>query len=826
MAADAARLTDESRSAMKGIRLFVAWYDTACTSTTLLLAVEHEKKAPSRATTFDVKERKQKIFKRAEAVKMTGNGIWVGIDLGTSNCACAVWDSTRGGAKWMRLPRHLLATPSECNGKDGRTVPSAVMLLQKSSGGNDSNGDGDESNVEHGIDSIIDLNQPTNRKDKSKGENLLSAWVGEAAVRRRIDMNEDEAAKKIPASTATIATLVRSVKRILGKRLDELSPELVRSLPLELIQGSDEVNDGFVRVPGEDEETFDTNDDNDLFKFVRVRVTPYNKDISWALSAVNDGDNDMRPSSLSVSPVQILAVILRSIRLAAKHYLMQPKTRRKNMKMPGGKGVYFSTIEVKNVVVGVPAHFSLLQRQLVQRACRMAGFEGHVSTLMESTAAAMAYGLSLTSPTTLDEDETEDGSSSHQTVLVVDMGGGTTDITIATRESADRQTQADPLSSGYTVVVTEGDAQLGGDDLDQAILEFVVGEIERATKKKGGTVLSLRERRALLRSCRTAKEALCDGEANLSEVEVEFQRRKVLVTQGSFRSIISPWIERAQKLVETAVRRFQDTPMSNKNISEVVLVGGTTRLPAVRSMLNGMFPKVELCTSLDPMGSVAQGLAIQAAFLSKDVPKHMLKSALMLDSLPHAIGVQVGSDDGRDGQLKFIPILKRNARLPAFGSATFSLANVRQAGVTIRAVEQIGEGNELVFEPMAKEDFTFMLRRLPEEELSKLSERSIEVGMKVDTDGRFIVSIFDEKDPEQVRKKQRYHQLKEKNGSGNSDDVFGELSYMTDLVLDETEFTMEQWLLLAGTIGMFIFYIAIKIAFAEIPNEEDGARIL
>ena len=329
-----------------------------------------------------------------------------------------------------------------------------------------------------------------------------------------------------------------------------------------------------------------------------------------------------------------------------------------------------------------------------------------------------------------------------------------------------------------------------------------------------------------MRSCRTAKEALCDGEANLSEVEVEFQRRKVLVTQGSFRSIISPWIERAQKLVETAVRRFQDTPMSNKNISEVVLVGGTTRLPAVRSMLNGMFPKVELCTSLDPMGSVAQGLAIQAAFLSKDVPKHMLKSALMLDSLPHAIGVQVGSDDGRDGQLKFIPILKRNARLPAFGSATFSLANVRQAGVTIRAVEQIGEGNELVFEPMAKEDFTFMLRRLPEEEISKLSERSIEVGMKVDTDGRFIVSIFDEKDPEQVRKKQRYHQLKEKNGSDNSDDVFGELSYMTDLVLAETEFTMEQWLLLAGTIGMFIFYIVIKIAFSELPNEEDGARIL
>ena len=740
----------------------------------------------------------------------------------------------------MRLPRHLLATPTKSNGKDGRTVPSAVMFVERTRG-DDINKNVNETNLEDGIQSIIRFNgpKPQGDNDDTKEERSLAAWVGEAAIRQRYNLQEAEDEKKIPASTATTATLVRSVKRILGKRFDELSPDLVRSLPLELIQGADEACDDFVRVPGEEDQNFDSSDDDDLNKYVRVRVVTYRDQSSETLNASDDGD-DTKSSSLSVSPVQILAVILQSIRLAANEYLKQPSVRRKRMEVPGGKGMFFSTTEVKNVVVGVPAHFSSTQRQLVQRACRMAGFQGQISTLMESTAAAMAYGLSFNAPVaeSTDMDGNENGSSNHQTILVVDMGGGTTDITIASRESVNDRNhrEASSSSTGYTVVVTEGDAQLGGDDMDQAMLEYVVGEIQNATKKNVEKILSISDRRSLLRSCRTAKEALCDDEAKLSQVEVDYQNRKVVITQADFQSIISPWIERARALVQTAVRRFQGTPISDdedhthKTISEVVLVGGATRVPAVRTMLQDVFPKVELCTSLDPMGSVAQGLAIHAAFLSKDVPIHLLKSALMLDSIPHAIGVQVGGRNEDvsivDRRKNFIPILKRNARLPAFGSAKFVLADVRQPGVTIRAVEQIGEKEEeYALEPMSKEDFTFMLRRLPEEELQELSERTIEVGMKVDTDGKFIVSIFDELDPEQVRKKERFLRLKD-NKEGDADAVFGELSYMTELVMAETEFTTEQWLLLAGTIGMFIFYIAIKIAFAEPPNGEDGARIL
>jgi molecular chaperone DnaK (HSP70) len=816
------------------------------------------------------------------------SGIWVGIDLGTSNCACAVWDSTRGGAKWMRLPRHLLATPFISNGKDGRTVPSAVLLTKKLHSEDDV---GDYRSLEYDITSIL-------RSDHH------AAWVGEAALQRRTKLqqqnrndnsssnnnNNNNEEPLLSATTTTTSTLVQSVKRILGKRLDELSPDLVRSLPLELIQEGeeDDVSDGFVRVPEEEEEevhgrkkSTSSQVKEEWDKFVRIRVIP-EQDHDLSHFNEEDGPHNIPPlvaSSLSLSPVQIQALLLRSIRLAAQEYLQHRKVLKKRLQVPGGGSSSSSTTTtaITNVVVGVPAHFSSTQRQLVQDACRLAGFTGHVSTLTESTAAAMAYGLSFHTPNDDDDDDDEqDGKHpQHQTILVVDMGGGTSDVTIATKEpprNPDGTCNAAD-SSGYSVVVTEGDAELGGDDMDQAILEYVLEQTtntkkssskQRRMKKQTDSlavrVLSLAQRRSLLQSCRAAKEALCDNDAKTlpAQVEVDFQGQKVDITQDDLETILTPWMDRARILIQTAVQRFQETKQeeetngnchssnndnNNSPISEVVLVGGATRVPAVRKMLQELFPQVELCTSLDPMGSVAQGLAIQAAFLSKDVPKSLLKSALMLDSIPHAIGVLVGhggsgdDDNEQDESSKanhvsstFVSILKRNARLPAMGFATFALADPRQPGVTIRAVEQIGDDEHPVYEPLSKEDFTFLLRRLPEPELQQLIEqdppqpRTIEVGMKMDTDGKFIVSIFDKNDPEQVRRKERFQRLQQAND--NPGETVSEWSYISDLVMAETEMTMEQWFLLTATIGLFLFYIAIKIAFAEPVSPDQGARIL
>jgi molecular chaperone DnaK (HSP70) len=291
----------------------------------------------------------------------------------------------------------------------------------------------------------------------------------------------------------------------------------------------------------------------------------------------------------------------------------------------------------------------------------------------------------------------------------------------------------------------------------------------------------------------------------------------VTISEPQFEQLLEPWLDRAERLIRNALEEFQKhhdllQPHSSSapEIKEVILVGGTTRIPAIQKRIQSLFPNVELCTSLNPMSSVAQGLAIQAALQSKIVPLHQLQSALMLDCVPHAIGVEL--PDG-----SFLELVARNAPLPARGSATFVLADNAQAGVTIRAVEQIvgsntaDTTNQYYYEPMAKEDFTFLLRRLAPDDDGQLEDsRSIEVGMMVDTDGKFIVSIFDLLDPEQVRKKERF----EKTAGGK--EVVGELGYIADLVWAEAGTTMEKCLLFGTLIGLVVLYIAVKVAFSEL----------
>lgn len=371
--------------------------------------------------------------------------------------------------------------------------------------------------------------------------------------------------------------------------------------------------------------------------------------------------------------------------------------------------------------------------------------------------------------------------------MVIDMGGGTSDITIATKtEKYD--------GSSYEVVVTQGDAQLGGDDIDHAILEYYLQEHQDASEKSKIASSELRQ------ACRKAKEALCDPETPSSSAIVG----SISINICQFETLLQPWLERARRLIQKALDQHH-----GNGISEVILVGGTTRVPAIRSMIQSFFPKLELCTSLNPTSSVALGLAIQAALESKLVPLHELKSALMLDCIPHAIGVVLGNGD-------FCEIIPRNTPLPAKGEATFTLADTRQAGVTIRAVERLQDG---VLEALAKEDFTFLLRRLDDTKRQPMKYRNIQVGMKVDIHGQFMVSIFDENDPEQVRKRERFER-----SSSHAKEAAGELGYIADLVLAESETTVEQMLLVGTLVAIIVLYIGVKVAFNE-PGA-DGSIIL
>jgi len=257
-----------------------------------------------------------------------------------------------------------------------------------------------------------------------------------------------------------------------------------------------------------------------------------------------------------------------------------------------------------------------------------------------------------------------------------------------------------------------------------------------------------------------------------------------------------------------------------ESIDEVILVGGATRTPSIRNMLQNKFSKKELCYSIDPYAAVAQGAAIQSAIVSGLVPRHELRNALMLDALPHPIGVLLPSESGKAEDERYVPILESGMELPAMNCASFRLADVKQKGVTIVAVEDIGE--DLPLERLG--EFTFLLHRLPEgSHLGK--ERIIDVGMTVETSGKFIVSIFDKNDPEHLKKKQRYQEWKRKQ----QQNVEGKESlskthiYPLDNGVQKQALGKEEVFLMIGCMAVFIFYVAIKMRFQEI---EESSQIL
>ena len=614
----------------------------------------------------------------------------------------------------------------------------------------------------------------------------------------RFDSDKEEplvgfpALRSSPETDEIKSSLVRSVKRLLGKRFEDLDEAWVETLDFD------------VQDDGEDES---------LQLILRTKTTN---------------------QTVVVTPQQVLAIELKAIREACQVYLNRYRIS-KHLRVPGGERANpqnkasgdNSTIPpgVNNVVVGVPAPYSQRHIGVVKEACREAGFQGYVGTCLESTAAAIAYGLTLQerSKKSLQSNNTPHGGPI--TIMVVDMGGGTTDITIAsnrTNTKSSSESEIDP-SSSYRVLVTQGDDKLGGDDIDQAIMEYCLSKVSLESKQHNNQDMS----DSLKMACRKAKESLCHLEdpspsetivvKSHSNSTTETESQEIVITQEILNeTILTPWLKRARDLILKARNNMiRSATASDLSIDEVILVGGTTRVPAIRRMIQNIFPEIELSSSLNPMSSVAQGLAVQAAIVSNQIPMHQLKSAMMLDCVPHAIGVQLPSADGSPQGGRFVEIIPRNTLLPATGSATFVLADKYQAGVSIRAVEDVGQNK---YEPMSKEDFSFVLRKLSESQSETMTERTIQVGMKLDTDGRFIVSVFDENDPEQVRKRDRFERMKK-------GEVVGELDYIKDMMMAESnDITKEQVMLIIILIGLFVLYISIKIAFTD--PLETGSSIL
>ena len=655
------------------------------------------------------------------------DGVWIGIDLGTSNCTAAVWSLSKSRAKVIRFsPQHASLTSS---GKGGRILPSALFY--------------NHSNFE-----IISSLDP-----------LVGKGALEAAALQEVEERR--------------GTLITSAKRIWGMTASQIQDEV-------------KLDESFLEsCPFQTHLDFDQD-------ICQINIFEDKNDDKGSTSGSSASQ------SLIMEPLQAAQVLLETIRTQAQEYIDSEKKL-----LPISRG---DSTKVRHCVIGVPAHFSRSRKQAIVGVAQKAGFDGHVSTIVESTAAAMSYGLFV------GETPKQDGKNG-KLILVLDMGGGTTDVTIC-KMMTDLDVDKD---ASFQVLATEGNRHLGGDDMDEQLLKLVLQKYNGESGDTGDRKLSTVNMNTLRRKCRQAKEELCGNGNNdvppSPEVTIDFKNEIFTIRQEEFQSVIQPIIVQAKSLVQNALTNCD---FEASDIAEVVLVGGATRTPYLRSMLTSKFNGMELCTAIPAEAAVAEGAAIQAAICSELVPRHVLRNAMMLDALPHSIGVLVNGG----AEEEYVPILERGMTLPAMGHATFKLASTHQKGVSITAVEDVGQ--DLPLERLG--DFTFLLHRLSVSELETMQStgRTIEVGMTIETNGKFIVSIFDSKDPEDLKKKKRYQEWKMRQQEqerickdGVNSTKAPELLTLGDTLYSTEPFGKEEIYLMVIFVAVFGLYVGTRIAFNE-----------
>ncbi len=332
------------------------------------------------------------------------------------------------------------------------------------------------------------------------------------------------------------------------------------------------------------------------------------------------------------TPQEISAKVLRKLKEAAESYL-------------GHK--------VNKAVITVPAYFNDAQRQATKDAGAIAGLEV-ARIINEPTAAAMAYGL--------------DKGKREQKIVVFDLGGGTFDVSILQLNEEDGM-------KVFEVIATNGDTHLGGDDFDEVLINYVADEF----KKSQGVDLrkDVMALQRLQEACEKAKKELSSRpqtDINLPFITVVDSVPKHLqmsVTRAKFEELIDPLIERCRKPVELAMR---DSKLSYGDIDEVILVGGSTRVPKVQELVKKMFSK-EPHKGVNPDEVVAVGAAIQGSVLSGD-----RKDVLLLDVTPLTLGIE--TEHGI-----MTALVERNTTIPTEKKQVFSTAADNQTAVTIQVYQ-------------------------------------------------------------------------------------------------------------------------------------------
>ncbi len=335
------------------------------------------------------------------------------------------------------------------------------------------------------------------------------------------------------------------------------------------------------------------------------------------------------------TPQEISAKVLRKLKEAAESYLGH---------------------RVSKAVITVPAYFNDAQRQATKDAGQIAGLEV-ARIINEPTAAALAYGL--------------DKERDHK-IAVFDLGGGTFDVSIMEVASTG---DADQQSKVFEVISTSGDTHLGGDDFDEALVNYVADQFKRENGiDLRNDPMSLQR---LQEACEKAKKELStvpETDLNLPFITADASGPKHLqmkISRAKFEELIDVLIERCRKPV---LQALEDAKLKPSDIDEVVLVGGSTRVPKVREVVKKIFGK-DPHQGVNPDEVVAIGAAIQGSVLAGD-----RKDVLLLDVTPLTLGIET-----EGGVLT--PLIERNTTIPAERKNTFSTAADNQTAVTVRVFQ-------------------------------------------------------------------------------------------------------------------------------------------